>query len=165
MLRDMLIRENAVKRGDFTLTSGKKSQYYADIKDACTKSEIMREIIKEIKKIQTPEVVGGVELGAVPIVVALAYDLKIPYLIIRKESNHGMKKLLVGHAEDKPVVTLIEDVVTTGGSLLKAVKLLRENHCTVKEAITVIDREEGGKELLRENGVELKSLLKIKDIF
>lgn len=165
MLRDMLIEENAVKRGDFTLTSGKKSQYYADIKDACTKPEIMREIIKEIKKIQTPEVVGGVELGAVPIVVALAYDLKISYLIIRKESSHGMKKLLVGHAEDKPVVTLIEDVVTTGGSLLKAVKLLRENHCTVKEAITVIDREEGGKELLRENGVELKSLLKIKDIF
>lgn len=165
MLRDMLIKENAVKRGDFTLTSGKKSQYYADIKDACTKPDIMREIIKEIKKIQTPEVVGGVELGAVPIVVALAYDLKIPYLIIRKESNHGMKKLLVGHAEDKPVVTLIEDVVTTGGSLLKAVKLLRENHCTVKEAITVIDREEGGKELLKENGVELKSLLKIKDIF
>lgn len=165
MLRDMLTEENAVKRGDFTLTSGKKSQYYADIKDACTKPDILREIVGEIKKIQTPEVVGGVELGAVPIVVALAYDLAIPYLIIRKESNHGMKKLLVGHAETKPVVTLIEDVVTTGGSLLKAVRLLRENHCTVKKAITVIDREEGGKELLRENGVELKSLLKIKDIF
>lgn len=165
MLRDMLIGENAVKRGDFTLTSGKKSEYYADIKDACTRPEIMREIISEIKKIQTPAEVGGVELGAVPIVVALAYDLKIPYVIIRKESNHGMKKLLVGHVEEKPSITLIEDVVTTGGSLLKAVNLLRDNGCNVKNAITVIDREEGGKQLLTENGVELKCLLKIRDIF
>ncbi len=165
MLRGLLIGENAVKRGNFTLTSGRKSEYYADIKDACTRPNIMREIVSEIKKIKTPKAVGGVELGAVPILVALAYDLDIPYTIIRKESNHGMKKLLIGHIESNPEITLIEDVVTTGGSLLKAVDLLRENGCTVKDAITVIDREEGGEQLLRENHVELKSLLKIKEIF
>ncbi len=165
MLEQMLMEEKAVKKGEFTLTSGKKSEYYADIKDACSRPEILGEIVNELKQSIEPKVVGGVELGAVPIVVSLAFDLKIPYIIVRKESTHGMKKLLIGHPESKPEVTLIEDVVTTGGSLLKAVKLLRENGCTVKEAITVIDREEGGSELLAHNGVTLRSLLKIKDLF
>lgn len=165
MLEQMLMEEKAVKKGEFTLTSGKKSEYYADIKDACSRPEILGEIVNELKQSIEPKVVGGVELGAVPIVVSLAFDLKIPYIIVRKESAHGMKKLLIGHPESKPEVTLIEDVVTTGGSLLKAVKLLRENGCTVKEAITVIDREEGGSELLAHNGVTLRSLLKIKDLF
>ncbi len=164
MLKDMLIRENAVKRGHFVLTSGKESEYYADIKDACANPEILKEIVRQISERVRGEGVAGVELGAVPIVVSVAYSLSIPYFIIRKEAKHGMKKLIIGNLREGMNVDIIEDVVTTGGSVLRAVKLLRESGLKVNRVITVIDREEGGKELLEREGVDLISLLKIKDI-
>ena len=75
-----------------------------------------------------------------------------------------MKKLIIGNLREGMNVDIIEDVVTTGGSVLRAVKLLRESGLKVSRVITVIDREEGGKELLEKEGVDLISLLKIKDI-
>lgn len=165
MLKELLMEENAVKKGNFTLTSGKHSEYYVDIKDACTKPHIMKEIVHEIIKKLNAKIVAGVELGAVPIVIGVSYQMNIPYLIIRKESKHGMKKLIIGNPEKGSEINIIEDVVTTGNSVLKAVNLLRENGCIVKRAITVVDREEGGYELLKDNGVELISLVKLKEIF
>lgn len=165
MLSELLIEEKAVKKGNFILTSGKQSEYYVDIKDACAKPYIMKEIVSEVIKKLNARIVAGVELGAVPIVIGVSYHLNLPYLIIRKESKHGMKKLIIGNPEKGSEVNIIEDVVTTGNSVLKAVNLLRENGCVVKRAITVVDREEGGKELLEENGVELMPLLKLRNIF
>ena len=164
MLKDLLINEGAVKKGHFVLTSGKESECYADIKDACAQPEILREIVAEVSGKIKADSVAGVELGAVPIVVAVAYSKSIPYYIIRKESKHGMKKLLIGSVRKDTEVDIIEDVVTTGGSVMRAVELLRKEGMKVNRVIAVIDREEGGKELLRENGVEFISLLKIKDI-
>ncbi|MHB1441055.1 MAG: orotate phosphoribosyltransferase [Cuniculiplasma sp.] len=165
MLKDLLMEEKAVKQGNFVLTSGKTSNYYVDIKDACARPQILKEIVFEITKKLNARNVAGVELGAVPILVGVAYEMKIPYLIIRKEAKHGMKKLLIGNVEPGMEVNIIEDVVTTGNSVLKAVKLLRENGCVVTRAITVVDREEGGYELLKENGVELVPLVRLKEIF
>ncbi|MCL4345089.1 MAG: orotate phosphoribosyltransferase [Candidatus Thermoplasmatota archaeon] len=164
MLRDLLIKEGAVKRGHFVLTSGKESEYYADIKDACAKPEILREIVNEISKKIDGDAVAGVELGAVPIVVAVAYSESIPYFIIRKEAKHGLKKIIIGNISKGSKIDLIEDVVTTGGSVMRAIEILRNEGMEVNKVITVIDREEGGKELLSRSGVELVSLLKIKEI-
>ncbi|MGP6239860.1 orotate phosphoribosyltransferase [Cuniculiplasma sp. SKW4] len=164
MLKDLLIKEGAVKKGHFILTSGKESEYYADIKDACARPEILKEIVKEVSERVRAGSVAGVELGAVPIVVALAYSKSMPYYIIRKESKHGMKKLIIGNITKDTGVDIVEDVVTTGGSVMRAVELLRKEGLNVNRVITVIDREEGGKELLSKNGVELVSLLKLKDI-
>jgi orotate phosphoribosyltransferase len=99
MLKELLIEENAVKKGNFTLTSGKQSEYYVDIKDACARPHIMKEIVHEVVKKLNAKVVAGVELGAVPIVIGVSYQMNIPYLIIRKESKHGMKKLIIGNPE------------------------------------------------------------------
>ncbi|MHB1492925.1 MAG: orotate phosphoribosyltransferase [Thermoplasmataceae archaeon] len=164
MLKDILVEKGAIKVGDFTLTSGRKSNYYVDIKDACTDPDVLRTIIDGIVGRVEAKSVAGVELGAVPIVVATAFKMHIPYFIIRKESTHGMKKLLIGNPEKITRVDIIEDVVTTGGSVLKAAELLRSNGLQVEKVITVVDREEGGKELLKENGIRLESLVKKSEV-
>ncbi|MHB8361072.1 MAG: orotate phosphoribosyltransferase [Thermoplasmataceae archaeon] len=165
MLKDILKEKGAIKKGEFILTSGKKSDFYVDIKDACTDPKIMKEIVHEMKKHILSESVAGVELGAVPIVVATAFDMNIPYFIIRKQSNHGMKKLLIGNIENKETVDILEDVVTTGGSVLKAAELLKASGLKVGKVITVIDREEGGRQLLENNGIKMECLVRISEIF
>jgi orotate phosphoribosyltransferase len=165
MLRDLLLRENALKKGNFVLSSGKISNYYVDIKDACARPDVLEEIVKEIKQKVQSKVVAGVELGAVPLVIGVAYQMKLPYFIIRKETTHGMKKLIIGNMDVKGPVDIIEDVVTTGGSVMRAINLLSESGYKVNRVITVVDREDGGKELLREHNIDLISLLTLKDVF
>ncbi len=163
MLKDRLVETGAIKFGDFVLTSGKRSNYYVDIKDAATIPDILDEISAEIASRITVDKIAGMELGAVPITVAAAVRKKIPYLVLRKERAHGTKKLIIGQLSEGEEVELIEDVVTTGGSLLKAANLVRENGGIVKKAIVVVDREEGGREMLLENGVELQSVVRMSD--
>lgn len=164
MLKDRLLEAGAIKFGEFVLTSGRKSSYYVDIKDAATEPGILDEISTELASRVTLQKIAGMELGAVPITVATAVKKGIPYLVLRKERAHGTKKLIIGNLSKGEEVELVEDVVTTGGSLLKAATLIRENGGVVKRAICVVDREEGGKELLRENGIELVPVVRISEV-
>ncbi len=159
-----LLESGAIKFGDFTLTSGRKSKYYVDIKDAATRPELLG-LIAEIFAGKTSKTkLAGVELGAVPILVATAVAKNVPYLIIRKERKHGTGKLTIGEIEPGETIEIIEDVVTTGGSVLKAAKYLRENGAIVQDAHCVVDREEGGVELLKENGIALHPIIRISEI-
>lgn len=164
MLKDRLLELGAIKFGDFVLTSGRKSGYYVDIKDAATDPKMLDEIASELSHRVTLGKVAGMELGAVPITVATAIKKGIPYLILRKERVHGTKKLVIGRLTEGEEIELIEDVVTTGGSLLKAANLIRDNGGIVRRAICVVDREEGGAEMLRDNGIELVSVVKISEV-
>lgn len=161
---DMLTKTGGIKFGTFVLTSGKESNYYVDIKEVMTSPENLKIVTDAIAEHLTGENIAGVELGAVPLVVAAAVKTGKNYLIIRKERKHGTRSLLIGKTEEGMSVDLIEDVVTTGNSILKAVNILREHGCTVNRCVCVVDREEGGSELLKENGVELLSLVRISNV-
>ncbi|MGC8609006.1 MAG: orotate phosphoribosyltransferase [Thermoplasmata archaeon] len=164
MLKEILIGSGAIKFGDFVLTSGKRSSYYVDIKEAATNPEILNQIADEFSERIKADVIAGMELGAVPLVVATSMKLKIHYLIIRKERSHGTMSLIIGKFEKGTEIDVIEDVVTTGNSVLKTVQILRENGAIVKRAYCVVDREEGGKDLLEKNDIELIPLIHISDI-
>lgn len=164
MIGKKLLDAGAIKFGDFILTSGKRSDYYVDIKDAATEPEMLDEIAAELASKITAGKIAGMELGAVPITVATAVKKKMPYLVLRKERKHGTKKLVIGKLDHGEEVEVIEDVVTTGGSVLKAAQLIRENGGIVKRAICVVDREEGGAEMLKENGIELVPVVKISEV-
>jgi orotate phosphoribosyltransferase len=164
MLKDTLLKSGAIKTGEFVLTSGKKSNYYVDIKEAATDPDVLQEISMDLSKRIEAGKIAGMELGAVPILVATAIRLSMPYVILRKEITHGTKKLTVGKIREGETVDMIEDVVTTGNSLLKAVNLVRTNGGIVKRAICVVDRLEGGSDLLKEHGVQLIPLVKISEI-
>lgn len=159
-----LLRLGAIKFGDFTLTSGKKSKYYVDVKDAATHPDVLGMISRLFSRKISGTKIAGVELGAVPLLVATAMEKKVDYVIIRKERKHGTNKLMVGEITPGEKVEIIEDVVTTGNSVLKAASYLRENGAVVERAFCVVDREEGGRELLGENGLTLYPLIRISEI-
>lgn len=159
-----LLESGAIKFGDFVLTSGRKSKYYVDIKDVATKPAVLELIADIFSDMVSGTTIAGVELGAVPLLVATSLRRKIPYIIIRKERKHGTGKLTIGDVVPGETVEVIEDVVTTGNSVLKAATYLRENGANVSKAFCVVDREEGGKELLKENNLNLTPIIRISEI-
>jgi len=167
-----LLQKNSYKKGDFQLSSGKRSNHYLNCKPVSLNGyglKLISELFLELMNSET-EAVAGLTLGADPLVsgvILLAAHKGIPLdgLIIRKEvKNYGTKSGIEGPTlGSNIVVTVLEDVVTTAGSCLKAINTLRENNYVVKEVLSIVDREEGGAELLRENNIVLKSLFSIRD--
>jgi orotate phosphoribosyltransferase len=171
MLKDSLIECGAIKFGDFTLTSGKKSKYYVDIKKASTNPKILKEIAVEMSRIigsydSQIDIIGGMELGAVPLAAALALETGIPYVMIRKQPReHGVTSQVVGDMPQNANAVIVEDVATTGGSIVKSIEVLKAVGAEVKLVLVVVDREEGGKELVEKHNIELTSLVKASDLF
>ena len=165
-LVELLVKSGALAYGDFTLTSGKMSNYYVDLKAAFTDPALLMRVVEEL----APHTEGvhrmaGTELGAVPLLVALALETSLPYVIIRKEGRvHGTGGAYEGEVHEGDRVLLVEDVATTGGTLRRATELLRGEGALVDLAVCVVDREEGAAEGLREMGVGLKALLRARDL-
>ena len=165
-----LLKENEVfLEGDFTLSSGKKSNYYINMKKAITEPEILSTISSLItEKIKDNEIdkVAGPALGAVPIATAVSLESKLPLLMIRKEKKgYGTSKLIEGELLEGDNVIVVEDVSTTGGSLLKAIKAIQENGGNVKRAFVVVDRQEGAIEAFEKEGITLEPLITVDEFF
>tara|TARA_Y100000589_G_scaffold240106_1_gene227632 strand:+ start:66 stop:641 length:576 start_codon:yes stop_codon:yes gene_type:complete len=167
-----LLKKNSYRKGNFTLASGKKSSHYLNCKPVSLNGYGLKLICQSFLGIMDPETkaVAGLTLGADPlvsglIVLAAKRSLWLDALIIRKEiKNYGTKAGIEGPTlPENTLVTVLEDVVTTAGSCMKAVQKLRENNFVVNEVLSIVDREEGGKELLKKNNIKLRSLFTIKD--
>ena len=156
----------AIQFGRFVLTSGAISDYYIDIKKASTNPKTLRFMAKHMMEYTKGyDLLAGMELGAVPLVVALSLQTDILYVIIRKErKTHGTSKDIEGEDVYGKKILVIEDVTTSGGSLLKTIRILRENGGYVDKAIVVVDRESGAIEKLREVNVDLIPLLTVSKI-
>jgi orotate phosphoribosyltransferase len=134
MKKDVLIKHlkecGAIKFGQFVLTSGAISDYYIDIKKASTDPKILKIIAQQMSNYTKGyDMLAGMELGAVPLVVALALETGIPYVIIRKEKReHGTGKQIEGSDVKGKSVLIVEDVTTSGGSVVKTIQILRENN-------------------------------------
>lgn len=163
-----LLKENEViKFGNFTLSSGKKSSYYVDMKRAVTDPKILSkvaEMISESLDKEKTDKIAGPALGAIPIVAAVSLKSEIPMLMIRKaRKGYGTSKLIEGDLEKGDSVVVVEDVTTTGNSLINAIKAVSENGGVVKKAFVVVDRAEGALENFKREGVTLEPLVSIKD--
>lgn len=155
----------AVKFGDFTLASGKKSKYYIDIKMASTKSQIRKLICQYIiELIKNSEIkvdyIACIELGAVPLGTTVSDMIGLDLIVVRKETkDHGTKNRFMGNFEKGKYALLIEDVTTTGGSTISAAQALRNEGLIVTNVISVVDRDEGAYENLDREGLMLRSLI------
>lgn len=162
------IKTKALTRGEFTLASGIKSDYYIDLSKVMfdgnglwliTESMAQSICWKDVNKI------GGPAIGAVPIVVELMCLLDIRGFIIRKqEKEHGKKEVIEGCLDKGDNVVLVEDVTTSGNSLLKAVKVVQEFGCNVKQVVSVLDRNQGAKELFEKENIPFKYLISINEV-
>ncbi|MFQ5815211.1 MAG: orotate phosphoribosyltransferase [Candidatus Hydrothermarchaeaceae archaeon] len=157
-----------IKKGDFTLSSGRKSSYYVDIKKAYTDPDILREIALGMANLisdEKPDGIAGMAVGGIPIATALSLETGIPFLVVRKElKGHGTYSRIEGEITPGSKVVVVEDVVTTGGSALSAVEVIRESNGICDTVLVVVDREEGAKENLLKNGVELRPLVSAKEL-
>ncbi len=163
-LIDMLREVGALKFGNFILSSGKKSNVYVDIKTACTHPHILKKIAmlmhEKIKGIEFDKI-ACIELGGVPLAVALSLEVKKPYAIFRKEKkDYGIGGDLIGEIERNEKVIVVEDVTTTGKSAFSVIERVKEKGGRVVAVLTVVDREEGAKDLIP----NLMPLLKLKDL-
>jgi len=160
-LTQELVACGALRFGTFTLASGRQSSYYVDIKAASSQPRILRLVAQSLKaRVGDAELLAGVELGAVPIMVAVALEAGVPYVIVRKQPKaHGTGKRLEGPDVRGKRVLLIEDVTTTGKSVKEAVGLLRAEGAHVARVETVVDRGEGASEALRAEQVSLGALV------
>ena len=165
-LIELLKECGAIQFGRFVLTSGAVSDYYIDIKKASTNPKALKKIVEAMADhTEGYDVLAGMELGAVPLVVALSLETGIPYVIIRKEKReHGTSKQIEGvEVKDKKVL-IVEDVTTSGGSVVKTIKIIRENKGIVDEVIAVVDREGGAEQKLQTADASFIPLLSISDI-
>ncbi|MBR2093240.1 MAG: orotate phosphoribosyltransferase [Candidatus Methanomethylophilaceae archaeon] len=160
----------ALQFGDFTLASGAKSSYYIDIKKASTNPKVLY-LISQLMAMKMqdlnlrPDRIAGVVLGSVPLAAALSLATGVPYVMIRKEKkDHGTGKLIEGDLEAGDKVLVVEDVITTAGSSIKAIETLRAAGAVVTDIISVIDREGGGKENLADVGVDFHPLVRASDL-
>jgi len=170
MKQETLIQQlkevGAIKFGRFVLTSGAISDYYIDIKKASTDPKTLKHIAEEMSHYTKGyDLLAGMELGAVPLVVALALETNIPYVIIRKEKReHGTGKQIEGGDVKGKNVLLVEDVTTSGGSVVKSIQILRENHAEVDKVLTVVDREAGATDILKKLDVDFIPLVTVSEI-
>lgn len=165
-VRRLLLESGAVRFGEFTLTSGKKSDVYADVKKAWGRPDRLRAIARALaRKAGDAEQLAGIELGAVPLVVATALESGLPYAVVRRAAReHGTGRRLEGEIRAGARCLLIEDVVTTGGSVAEGVRVLRDAGLRVDRVLTVVDREEGGAARLRELQVRLEALTTLREL-
>ncbi len=163
-IADLLLRHKAIEFGEFTLASGKKSPYYIDVKSAVTNPDLLVAIASAIAHTHTFDVVAGVAVGGIPLAVATSIITKKPYAIIRAaEKSHGKKDVIIGTVKDTDVL-LVEDVTTSGGSALYGIGALRAAGARADRVVTVVDREQGAGEMLRQQGVRLLPLVKVSEI-
>ncbi len=160
-----LAKHRCVIVGEFELTSGLMSPYYIDLRAAPSHQELFDLItsayVAELNSLRIRfDRIAGVATAGVPIGALVAYKLKKPFLYIRKvERVHGTKNLVEGVINPGESVLIVDDTATTGGSLLQAVRTIREKGGKVEHAIVLVDREQGGRESLAKQGVKLIALM------
>ena len=169
-IREIAHEVGAFLTGEFTLTSGKTSNYYIDGKRITLSPEgaylVGKAIFDELRGSEV-ETVGGVATGAYPIVTAVGLishleDKPVPVFIVREVvKEHGTKRQIEGHLKEGAKVAILEDVLTTGGSVMKAIEAVAAVGCRVVKVIALVDRDEGGGERLRKAGYNFTALLRV----
>ncbi len=169
-LRDVL-KEKAVILGEVTLSSGEKSTYYIDCRKVTLDAEgafLIGEVLSDM--LENADAVGGLTLGADPIATAVAvksYEKGRPVeaFIVRKgQKAHGMMKRIEGPVEPGSNVIIVDDVITKGGSILEAIEAAEgEGHHVIK-AICLVDRQQGGSDIIRDKGYKLETLFTTADL-
>jgi orotate phosphoribosyltransferase len=168
------IEKNALKRGHFKLASGGTSTYYIDGKMILCDPVGLQLVARAMAEVFRPyqiDAVGGLEIGSIYVATAvslqtLAWDRPVPQFTVRKKvKEHGAQKLIEGrYPAAGGRVGIVDDVITTGGSIFQAIDAIEEVGCNVVAVTSIVDRESGAAERLKTRGVPYLPLLTISDL-
>jgi orotate phosphoribosyltransferase len=172
-LREILLEKSVVRGREFKLASGRTSDFYVDARvttldaeGAALCGQIFFQMLAECKI----DAVGGYSIGADPIVAAIAVishqqGRPLPAFIIRKEEkSHGTRKMIEGNFRAGMRVALFDDVITSGGSIIKGARQVEAEGGTVEVVMAVLDRQEGGREAIEGHGYKFLSIFTKKDL-
>ena len=171
-MANILFKIDALKFGVFKLTSGKASPYYIDLRVIPSFPDAFREICESYGQYISSEIgvksfdrIAAIPLAGIPFASQIAYNLKKPFLYVRKGIRlHGRERRVEGILVSGDRVLLIDDLLTTGLTLKKAASVVRAEGGVVTEAVVFLDREEGGLQLLEQNGIKLHALLRMSEV-
>lgn len=167
-----LHQKEIIKFGDFTLASGKKSSYYVDLRLVPSYPHQFRTMVKNLQN-NIAESIGldsfdslvSVPTGGLIIASALAIEIVKPLIYVRsKPKDYGTTKSVEGQIHEGMKVVMIDDVATTGGSVVNAIKTLKDTNITIEDVYVIVNRVEGADEALKELGVRLHSLTNVLQI-
>ncbi len=167
-----LHQNRALKFGDFTLSSGKSSSYYVDLRLVSSFPHTFRKMIKSLQDLISEEIgfdnfdcFASVPTGGLVIASALAMETVKPLIYVRtKPKEHGTTKAIEGKIEQGMKVLMIDDIATTGGSMINSIKLLKEAGAIVTDAYVIMNRLEGADKMLESEGVKIHQLTDIIEI-
>lgn len=170
-LRQIIEEKSLVTGRTFTLSSGRTSSFFVNLKQTMLDPEganLLADLILDVMEDYGLRTIGGLEMGAVPlvsVVCAKSFErFPVNAFFVRKGvKDHGAAQLIDGHFEPGAEVLIVDDVVTTGGSAIQAAEAVRARGCRVSKVLAIVDREEGGRENLSNHGYELISLLERRD--
>lgn len=163
-----LFEKGCIAFGEFTLSAGGKSPYYIDLRRIPSYPELYDKVtdlyVDLLHKLDFDKVVGIATAG-IPIAALTAYKLNKPFLYVRKEAkDYGLQKQIEGVLERGDKVVVVDDVITTGSNIIRAVDAIRSAGAVVNKAVVLVDREQGGSEALRKLNVELLSIVKASQL-
>ena len=167
-----LHEKGAIKFGDFTLTSGKKSSYYVDLRIVPSFPHQFRKMVKRLQSnisekigLENFDYLVSVPTSGLVIASALSIETVKPLIYVRnKPKDYGTSKSIEGSFEQGKKALMIDDVATTGGSVVNAIKLLKEAGIVISDAFVIINRMEGASEALEAEGVKIHNLTDILEI-
>lgn len=167
----LLIKNDAIKFGDYILASGKKSPYYIDLRLTISSpitmdwiaNSLTRIVVNEIGKDKVDKILG-VPTAGVPFATMVSQKLGIPLIYYRQaRKEHGVRKKIEGTLSRNDRVLIVDDLITTGESVIEAAEVVRDQGGVVNELVVLLDREQGGRERLRSARIEPHVLFKISD--
>jgi len=162
-LLDGIFEAGMIRFGDFTLSSGKKSPYYVNLRVLPSHVELFGMALSELDSMisqneQEGTGIASVELSGIPLGAALASRMSVPFVYVRKEAKtYGTGELVEGGVRKAGKFVIVDDVLTTGAIVLHAARALRDKGADVGSAYVLLDRLQGGKRFLAENGILVRS--------
>lgn len=157
-----------IKFGNFTLKSGIESPFYVDLRPLASSPELLKTLSNNLLKLvndRNLELICGVPYAALPMATVMSLESGIPLIIKRKENKgYGTKRMLEGVFHDGQNCLLVEDVITSGKSLIETIDEVEKEGLNVTDIVVVLDREQGGKEKLNEKGYRVSTLFTINEV-
>ena len=157
-----------IKFGRFTLKSGIESPFYVDLRPLASDPKILKNLanyLLDMLPLDNFDLICGVPYAALPMATAMSLESYIPLIMKRKEAKqHGTKKLIEGIFTKGQNCLLVEDVITSGNSLLETIPEIENEGITVSDIVVVLDRQQGGKELLESKGYHVHTLFTISEV-